>query len=47
MQGKVLSDLGYRVPLVIASPWTRGGWVNSQVFDHTSSLAIPGKIFKP
>lgn len=30
--------LGYRVPMVIASPWTRGGWVNSQVFDHTSSL---------
>lgn len=30
--------LGYRVPLVIASPWTRGGYVNSQVFDHTSSL---------
>jgi phospholipase C len=23
---------------VIASPWSRGGWVNSQVFDHTSSL---------
>ncbi|THU34765.1 phospholipase C, phosphocholine-specific [Niastella caeni] len=30
--------LGYRVPMVVASPWTRGGWVNSQVFDHTSSL---------
>ena len=30
--------LGYRVPLVIASPWSRGGWVNSEVFDHTSSL---------
>lgn len=30
--------LGYRVPLVIASPWTRGGWVNSEVFDHTSTL---------
>lgn len=30
--------LGYRVPLVIASPWTRGGWVDSQVCDHTSSL---------
>lgn len=30
--------LGYRVPMVIASPWTRGGWVNSQVFDHTSPL---------
>jgi phospholipase C len=30
--------LGYRVPLVIASPWSRGGFVNSQVFDHTSVL---------
>jgi phospholipase C len=29
---------GYRVPLVIASPWTRGGWVDSHVCDHTSSL---------
>ncbi len=30
--------LGYRVPLVIASPWSRGGCVNSQVFDLTSVL---------
>jgi phospholipase C len=30
--------LGYRVPMVVASPWSRGGWVNSEVFDHTSSL---------
>src|SRR5690606_37980221 len=30
--------LGYRVPMVIASPWSRGGRVNSQVFDHTSPL---------
>ncbi|MDE3184584.1 MAG: phospholipase C, phosphocholine-specific [Bacteroidota bacterium] len=30
--------LGFRVPMVIASPWSRGGWVNSQVFDHTSSI---------
>lgn len=30
--------LGYRVPLIIASPWTRGGHVCSQVFDHTSIL---------
>lgn len=30
--------LGYRVPLVVASPWTRGGAVNSQVFDHTSII---------
>jgi phospholipase C len=30
--------LGFRVPLVIASPWSRGGYVCSQVFDHTSLL---------
>ncbi|WP_214070880.1 phospholipase C, phosphocholine-specific [Mucilaginibacter sp. dw_454] len=30
--------LGYRVPMIICSPWTRGGFVNSEVFDHTSSL---------
>jgi phospholipase C len=30
--------LGFRVPMVIASPWTKGGWVNSEVFDHTSTL---------
>jgi phospholipase C len=28
--------LGSRVPLWVCSPWSRGGWVNSQVFDHTS-----------
>ncbi|HEX4414138.1 MAG TPA: phospholipase C, phosphocholine-specific [Lacipirellulaceae bacterium] len=30
--------LGYRVPMIIASPWSRGGYVCSQVFDHTSPL---------
>ncbi|QJE95532.1 phosphocholine-specific phospholipase C [Luteolibacter luteus] len=30
--------LGYRVPMVIASPWSRGGNVCSEVFDHTSVL---------
>jgi len=30
--------LGYRVPMIIASPWTRGGCVCSQVFDHTSPI---------
>ncbi len=30
--------LGPRVPMIVVSPWTRGGWVNSQVFDHTSVL---------
>jgi phospholipase C len=28
--------LGARVPMIVISPWSRGGWVNSQVFDHTS-----------
>lgn len=30
--------LGYRVPMIIASPWSRGGWVNSQLCDHTSII---------
>lgn len=30
--------LGFRVPMIVVSPWSRGGYVNSQVFDHTSSL---------
>lgn len=30
--------LGPRVPMLIISPWTRGGYVNSQLFDHTSVL---------
>jgi phospholipase C len=32
--------LGYRVPMMIASPWSRGGFVCSQVFDHTSVLQL-------
>ena len=36
IQGPI--GLGFRVPLVIASPWSRGGYVNSEVFDHTSTL---------
>ncbi|HEY9488484.1 MAG TPA: phospholipase domain-containing protein, partial [Chryseosolibacter sp.] len=30
--------LGFRVPLIIASPWSRGGWVNSEVCDITSTI---------
>jgi phospholipase C len=30
--------LGFRVPLIVISPWSKGGWVNSQVFDHTSLI---------
>ena len=29
---------GIRVPMIVVSPWTRGGWVNSQLFDHTSLI---------
>lgn len=30
--------LGYRVPMIVASPWSKGGWVNSEVFDITSTI---------
>ena len=30
--------LGMRVPMIVISPWSKGGWVNSQVFDHTSLI---------
>ena len=36
--------LGYRVPLVVASPWSRGGAVCSQVFDHTSIIQFLEKF---
>jgi phospholipase C len=30
--------LGTRVPMLICSPWTRGGYVDSNVYNHTSML---------
>jgi phospholipase C len=30
--------LGMRVPMIVVSPWSKGGFVNSQVFDHTSVI---------
>ncbi|NEA46017.1 phospholipase C, phosphocholine-specific [Streptomyces sp. SID10815] len=30
--------LGFRVPMIAISPWSRGGYVNSQFSDHTSVL---------
>jgi len=30
--------LGYRVPMLVVSPFTHGGLVSSQVYDHTSML---------
>ncbi|HTN20269.1 MAG TPA: phospholipase C, phosphocholine-specific [Pelobium sp.] len=35
--------LGYRVPMIVVSPWSKGGFVNSQVFDHTSSIMFMEK----
>jgi phospholipase C len=36
--GRQPIGLGMRVPAIIVSPWSRGGWVCSEVFDHTSTL---------
>jgi phospholipase C len=30
--------MGIRVPMLVVSPWSRGGWVNSELFDHTSLI---------
>jgi phospholipase C len=30
--------LGIRVPLLAVSPWSKGGWVCSETFDHTSLI---------
>jgi phospholipase C len=35
---------GFRVPCVIVSPWTAGGWVCSEPFDHTSVLQFLEKF---
>jgi phospholipase C len=37
--------LGPRVPLYVVSPWSKGGWVNSEVFDHTSVIRFLEKRF--
>ena len=37
--------LGPRVPMLVISPWSRGGWVNSQVFDHTSVIRFMERRF--
>lgn len=37
--------LGIRVPAIVVSPWSRGGFVCSEVFDHTSTLRFLEKRF--
>ncbi len=37
--------LAQRVPFIAISPWSKGGYVNSQVFDHTSTIQFIEKRF--
>jgi phospholipase C len=37
--------LGTRVPFLIVSPWSKGGYVDSEVFDHTSVIQFIEKRF--
>jgi phospholipase C len=37
--------LGFRVPCILMSPFTRGGYVASETFDHTSTLRLIETIF--
>jgi phospholipase C len=37
--------LGTRVPFLVISPWSKGGFVVSQVFDHTSTIRFIEKRF--
>lgn len=37
--------LGVRVPMMVISPWSKGGWASSEVFDHTSLLRFAEQRF--
>jgi phospholipase C len=37
--------LGVRVPMLVVSPFSAGGWVCSDVFDHTSQLRLLETLF--
>jgi phospholipase C len=37
--------LGVRVPMLVVSPFSVGGWVCSDVFDHTSQLQFLEQVF--
>jgi phospholipase C len=44
VQGEPIG-LGYRVPTIVCSPWSRGGYVVSDTFDHTSMLRFLERRF--
>jgi phospholipase C len=35
---------GFRVPCIIVSPWTAGGWISGDTADHTSTLRFLEKL---
>lgn len=37
--------LGVRVPMTVVSPWSTGGWVCSETFDHTSIIRFMEQRF--
>jgi phospholipase C len=37
--------LGFRVPMTVVSPWSKGGYVCSEVFDHTSIIQFIERRF--
>ena len=37
--------LGPRVPMFVVSPWSTGGWVSSETFDHTSIIRLMEQRF--
>lgn len=43
--GKHPIGLGIRTPTIVVSPWSRGGHVCSQLFDHTSVLQFMERCF--
>jgi phospholipase C len=36
---------GVRVPMIVISPWSKGGYVSSEVFDHTSLIQFIERRF--
>ncbi len=38
--------LGVRVPMIVISPWSKGGWVDSELFDHTSLIRFIERRFE-
>ncbi|MEK6397581.1 MAG: phospholipase domain-containing protein, partial [Terriglobus sp.] len=43
--GRQPIGLGPRVPMLVVSPWSMGGWTCSETFDHTSVLRFLEKRF--